>query len=205
MGVRVITLAAAQALTWLLVAAVAVVMALLFRSLRGFYRVVAPAGALMAGGGPPPGAQAPTWNGSALDGTPVVLGGPRARMQLLLFVGEGCPISRKLAPIARDFARREALDLVFMGDDSAEAQERLVASFGLPRGQMVNDDRYGRMIGVDKLPFAALLGTEGAIVAKGLVNSREHLESLLTAHETGFATVQSYLAARSHAGHAHAA
>jgi hypothetical protein len=34
---------------------------------------------------------------------------------------------------------------------------------------------------------------DGAIVAKGLVNSREHLESLIVARDTGFATAQAYM------------
>jgi hypothetical protein len=34
------------------------------------------------------------------------------------------------------------------------------------------------------------------IAAKGLVNSREHLESLIIAKESGFATLQSYLVAQ---------
>ena len=47
---------------------------------------------------------------------------------------------------------------------------------------------------VGKLPFAILLDQEGVIRAKGLVNSREHLESLFEAKERGVASVQEYLA-----------
>jgi methylamine dehydrogenase accessory protein MauD len=49
---------------------------------------------------------------------------------------------------------------------------------------------------VDKLPYAVLLDEAGLISAKGLVNSREHLESLIIAKESGFATLQSYLMAQ---------
>jgi hypothetical protein len=41
-----------------------------------------------------------------------------------------------------------------------------------------------------------LLDNDGLISAKGLVNSREHLESLIIAKESGFATLQSYLMAQ---------
>ena len=44
-----------------------------------------------------------------------------------------------------------------------------------------------------KLPYSVLLGSDGTVRAKGLVNSREHLESLMVAHETGFASIQDYL------------
>ena len=46
---------------------------------------------------------------------------------------------------------------------------------------------------VGKLPYAILLDAAGVIRAKGLVNNREHLESLLIAEETGFGTIQAYL------------
>jgi hypothetical protein len=34
---------------------------------------------------------------------------------------------------------------------------------------------------------------EGTILSKGLVNSREHLESLVVAHEMGVKSVQDYI------------
>ena len=47
-----------------------------------------------------------------------------------------------------------------------------------------------------KLPYAVLISAAGVIVAQGLVNSREHLESLVTAYELGLRSVQEYLAQR---------
>ena len=44
-----------------------------------------------------------------------------------------------------------------------------------------------------KLPHAVLIGEDGTVLSKGLVNSREHLESLVTAHEMGVVSVQDYL------------
>jgi methylamine dehydrogenase accessory protein MauD len=46
---------------------------------------------------------------------------------------------------------------------------------------------------VSKLPFAVLIGADGALKSKGLVNSREHLESLIEAMDTGIATLQEYV------------
>ena len=43
---------------------------------------------------------------------------------------------------------------------------------------------------VARLPFAVLLDEQGVVRAKGLVNSREQLESLFNALETGYASVQ---------------
>ena len=50
-----------------------------------------------------------------------------------------------------------------------------------------------RSFHVDRLPHAVLIGDSGTVLSKGLVNSREHLESLVTAHEMGVVSVQDYL------------
>jgi methylamine dehydrogenase accessory protein MauD len=59
---------------------------------------------------------------------------------------------------------------------------------------------------VSRLPYAVLIDEQGKVRAKGLINSREQLESLFAAKDLGVATVQEYLS-HGHAhphGHAHA-
>ena len=51
-----------------------------------------------------------------------------------------------------------------------------------------------------RLPYAVLLDAEGIVRARGLVNSREHLESLFEARRHGVASVQDYLARRAGSG-----
>jgi hypothetical protein len=46
---------------------------------------------------------------------------------------------------------------------------------------------------VSKLPFALLIGADGSLQSKGLVNTREHLESLVEAMDTGIPTIQAYV------------
>jgi methylamine dehydrogenase accessory protein MauD len=48
---------------------------------------------------------------------------------------------------------------------------------------------------VSRLPFAALLDEAGILRARGLVNSREHLESLFEAKRLGVSSLQEYFAA----------
>lgn len=48
---------------------------------------------------------------------------------------------------------------------------------------------------VGRLPHAVLIDAQGTIRASGLVNSREHIESLFEASELGVASIQEYLAA----------
>jgi methylamine dehydrogenase accessory protein MauD len=49
---------------------------------------------------------------------------------------------------------------------------------------------------IAKLPYAVLVDESGRVRAKGLVNSREQLESLFTARELGVASVQEFLGDR---------
>ena len=51
-----------------------------------------------------------------------------------------------------------------------------------------------RSFRVSKLPYAVLVDAAGKVKAKGLVNSREQVESLFTAGELGVASIQDYLA-----------
>ena len=51
----------------------------------------------------------------------------------------------------------------------------------------------GLLFEVAKLPFAVLLDREGVLRAKGLVNTREHLESLFEAEALGVGSLQQYL------------
>ena len=53
----------------------------------------------------------------------------------------------------------------------------------------------GTLFEVSKLPYAVLIDASGSIRAKGLVNTREHVESLFEADRLGVASLQEYLEA----------
>ena len=65
-----------------------------------------------------------------------------------------------------------------------------------PHLAYINSPQVGMAFQVGKLPYAVLIDEEGVIRAKGLVNSREHLESLVIAKETGYGSIQAYLKAK---------
>ena len=48
---------------------------------------------------------------------------------------------------------------------------------------------------VSRLPYAVLIDAQGVLRARGIVNSREHLESLFEAKRLGFASIQDYFEA----------
>lgn len=193
------TLFCAQGVVWLVALGLCLLVVLMFRRVRTLYRRIAPLGALA-----PTAAATDHLPGTllrSLDGTEVTAGGVRedGRSQLLVFVSGSCPVSRKMVPIINDFARREALSLLYCGDESEEVQKHAVAKLGLSEARFVNDPKLGRILGVDRVPFAVLLDPTGTVQARGLVNNLEHLESLLGVQETGYRSLQGFMTANPNA------
>jgi methylamine dehydrogenase accessory protein MauD len=188
----------ALGLLWAVVVCLSAAVLVLARQVGILHERLAPAGALISGAGPGVGEQSPQLEVHALSGSAITIGRklPSGRTLLMLFVSQTCPICKKLIPIAVDFAKSERLEVLFVGDADGDEQRRLIANFGLDENRFVNGPEIGMAYRVDKLPYAVLLDDGGVIVAKGLVNSREHFESLIVAKETGFASLQSYLKAQ---------
>jgi methylamine dehydrogenase accessory protein MauD len=170
----------------------------LARQVGVLHERVAPMGAMTSDHGPAVGEPAPPISVATLTGGRVEIGGAdaAARSRLLLFVSPSCPVCKKLLPIARSLASAERLEVVLVGDGEAAEQRAMIQEFRLGHLPYVNSARVGIAFQVGKLPYAVLIDAQGIIRAKGLVNSREHLESLIVAEETGFGTIQAYLAAQ---------
>jgi methylamine dehydrogenase accessory protein MauD len=189
----------------LLIAAVAVlfvlVLGLLFavlalaRQIGLLHERIAPVGALAISGGPEVGDPAPRLSVVSLRGATVEIGAP-GPTRLLVFVSSDCPVCKRLIPLAASVARAENLELVFAGDGAPGAQAALVDRYDLGAYDFLNSAQLGMAFQVAKLPFAVLLDEQGRVAAKGLVNTREHLESLVVAKAAGVDSIQTWLARR---------
>ena len=193
-----------QTVLWVVVILQGVAILALARQIGVLHERIAPAGALMSGAGPGVGESSPRIEVHAMGGNAITVGGQLAagRLRLMLFVSAACPICKKLVPIAQSFAKSERLEVLFMGDADAAEQRELIARFGIDERSFVNGPEVGMAFRVDKLPYAVLLDDTGRIASKGLVNSREHFESLVIARESGYASIQSYLSAQADAADA---
>ena len=182
----------------LLIVVLAIMVFGLSRQIGILHERLAPMGALVGNQGPEVGSLAPTLTVETLAHTPIAIGGPDAgaRSRLLFFVSATCPVCKKLLPIAKSFAAGEKLSVVLIGDGELDEQLRMIEDHGLQALPYVISPAVGMAYQVGKLPYAVLIDREGVIRAKGLVNSREHLESLVVAEETGYGTIQAYLKAR---------
>ena len=182
----------------ILIVVLAIMVFGLSRQIGILHERLAPMGALVGNQGPEVGHPAPSLSALTLAGQSIVIGGPvaSARSRLLLFVSATCPVCKKLLPITKSFAAGEKLEVILVGDGELDEQRRMIAEQGLEALPYVISPAVGMAFQVGKLPYAVLIDAEGVIRAKGLVNSREHLESLVIAEETGYGTIQAYLRAR---------
>lgn len=186
-----------QIVLWIVVVVLALTVLALVRQIGVLHERVAPLGALSTKNAVEVGQASPQFDVIDLAGRPLHIGGrsPDARSQLLLFVSPSCPMCKKLLPVARSFARseRRGVALVLMGDGDRPSHEALIAEHRLQDVPFALAPIVGINLGIGKLPQAVLIDAEGVIRSKGIVNSREHLESLLVAQETGYASIQDYL------------
>ncbi|MEM1103423.1 MAG: redoxin family protein [Pseudomonadota bacterium] len=189
-------LIASQIMLWIAMAAMALVMAAMLRQLGVLFERIAPAGALSMNAKLSVGDAAPRFRIPALDGAMVDIGAPRddEKSVLLFFVSADCPICKQLLPAVRAFDRAEKnlANVVFVGSQREGGQAKLAARHNIAPGAFVASDEMGMAYAVAKLPYAVLIAADGAIAAMGLVNNREHLESLIEAKEAGVASIQDY-------------
>ena len=187
-------LIASNIILWCLVVLLALVVFALTRQIGVLNERVAPAGALTPTTGPKVGELTEAVSVDDITGAEVVVGGRSARAMLLLFVSPTCPVCRSLVPTAKSLARHEDLQLVFASDgDTLEKHRAYATDLKLTDYPYILSQAIGLGFGVSKLPFAVLISKDGTLAAKGLVNTREHLESLVESMMTGVATLQEYV------------
>jgi methylamine dehydrogenase accessory protein MauD len=192
------TLAICLILEWIVILGLVGAVLALARQIGILYERVAPMGALMMDSGPKVGETAPIFSLTALSGETVLLGHPTAWSTLLFFVSPTCPVCKKLLPIVHLLrnAERGWLRVVFASDGDLHAHRRFANSAAIDGVPYILSPDLGRRFQIGKLPYAVLIGVDGRIRAKGLVNSREQLESLITASELGVASIQEHIANR---------
>jgi methylamine dehydrogenase accessory protein MauD len=189
-------LAISNIVLWVLVLALAAVVLALVRQLGVLHERIAPAGALMLNRGLVVGEPAPVVEVADLEGAAHHVGGARedGRSTLLLFVSPSCPVCKSLLPAVKSSRKDERawMDVILASDGDTPAQREFVRAQGLEGIPYVVSAALGLAYQVSRLPFAALMDEKGILRARGLVNSREHLESLFEAKRLGVASLQEY-------------
>ena len=184
----------------LAVVALGVVVLSLARQIGVLYERIAPAGALAVNRTVKAGEQAPALSVKTIDEQLLHIGGADKRATLLFFLSPDCPICKQLLKPLKSAAKAEKdwLDVVLASDgDNANEHKAFIEREGLGQFPYVLSEALGKTYGVSKLPYGVLIDDNQQIAALGIINSREHLESLFEAKERGFSDIQSYMASKS--------
>lgn len=181
-------------LLWLAVLVLGLLVWALSRQVGVLFERVAPMGALVTDAGPAVGQPSPIFDLTGLQSEQLVIGGPQAQPTLLFFLAPTCPVCKKLIPILKNVARDEARALrVVLASDGEGDHLQFMREQGLQALPYVLSTELGMSYRVSRLPYAVLIDRQGTVRAKGLVNSREQLDSLLNAHDMDTPTIQKYL------------
>lgn len=183
---------------WLVVIVLALLVLALSRQVGILHERIAPAGALQPTSGPKVGELTTEMSVKTLDDMPLSIGGPNADKlaTFILFISPTCPVCKSLVPTAKSLVQSEQsrMQLMFASDGGDLAQHKSYAEdLQLDEYPYVLSEQLGMSYQVSKLPFAVLIGADGTLKSKGLVNTREHMESLIESMDSGIATVQEYV------------
>jgi methylamine dehydrogenase accessory protein MauD len=185
---------------WGIVIALSFVVFALARQIGVLHDRIAPTGALMLAKGLSVGQAAPNITVEDLDGQTRVFGASETdgRSTLLLFVSPSCPVCKVLLPVIKSSQRSEQgwLNIVLASDGDVDEHKEFRRRNGIGSLPYVLSPALGLAYQASRLPYAVLIDQRGIVLARGLINSREHLESLFEAKRLGVASVQDYLEAR---------
>lgn len=116
----------------------------------------------------------------------------------MVFVSPECPICKKIVPSLKVLARseRRRFEFVLVSDGEERNHREFIEQLGLQEFPYVLSSDLGMTYRIGRLPYAVLLDDRGIVRAKGLVNTMEHLESLVVAYEMGVASIQEYMSSK---------
>ena len=182
-------------LLWGAVIALGLMLWALSRQVGVLFERVAPMGALVTDAGPAVGEPSPAFSLRGIQSEQVEIGGSTELPTLLFFLSPSCPVCKKLIPVLKALQRdeRRQLRVVLASDGEQVDHLGFVREQGLEAMPYLLSTELGMSYRVSRLPYGVLLDVQGKVAAKGLVNSREQLDSLLNAHDMRTPSIQQYL------------
>ncbi|WP_440466474.1 methylamine dehydrogenase accessory protein MauD [Pseudomonas sp. YH-1] len=182
--------------SWLLNLALILAVFALARQVGLLHERIRPVGALSLGKAIKAGEVAPAFTLPSLTGGSVSLGGGNAQGQstLLFFLSETCPVCKTLLPVLKAIRQQERsrLRVVLASDGEPAAHQEFIQAQRLQEFPYLLSREVGLAYQISKLPYGVLIDASGSVVTHGLINTREHLESLFEARDLGFATIQDF-------------
>ena len=152
-----------------------------------------PSGAMTTDPGPELGEVLADWEGTRLDGQRVHFTFPRSRGLFFFYVAPSCSVCDALLPAGKSFFReisKVADTVLVMVHGSQQLQQAYVRKHGLENYRLIQEEDLPESWTVGGAPFGVWLDRNGEVRAKGLLDRREHLESLYHAAASGIPTIQ---------------
>jgi methylamine dehydrogenase accessory protein MauD len=181
---------------WIAIILLGLLLLGLARQVGVLHRRIGPAGALMTSAAAKVGDLVQPFSVQTIEGGRKTVGGlnPSGKSTLIAFVAPDCPVCSRLMPVYKSLVAAEgkSIELVFASDSAVEGHEAYRKRHGIEGLPYILSTELGMRFQIGKLPYAVLLDEAGVIASQGLVNSREHLESLLEAQRSKIASIQDY-------------
>jgi methylamine dehydrogenase accessory protein MauD len=180
---------------WVVVVILSIVILSLAKQIALLHRRLAPMGARIENAGPAIGDRIKPFLGVDIYGSSVRIPSQDGRNVALVFVSSTCPACDSLAPALRSIAKHEKASMkvvlaTFRGDDQVNREYAI--KYGLDGLEFIFSPQLAASFNVLSTPYAVLVDGTGIVRTKGLVNNREHMESLLNAAEGNYESIQAF-------------
>jgi methylamine dehydrogenase accessory protein MauD len=192
-------------ISWIFLLGMTVAVLALARQIGVLHERIKPVGALSLAKVIKAGEAAPQFNLPSLNGGAVLLGGATAvekalqrQSILLFFLSPTCPVCKTLLPVLKSLQAHERswLRVVFASDGVEAEHLEFIKQEALEGFPYLLSMEVGVAYRIGKLPYGVLISADGKVAAHGLINNREHLESLFEAEALGVASLQEYQQAK---------
>jgi methylamine dehydrogenase accessory protein MauD len=187
---------------WIVVVLLSLALAALARQIGVLYRRLPPAGARMGNPGPEVGKALEPFVGMDLYGETLHIPDPRGRGTALIFVSPGCSACEALTPALKAASRQEKkrFKLILVGLSGDEESNRAyVQKQGLSGLPFIVSPAFSPSFEVSATPYVVLVDHAGVVLSKGVVNRREHLDSILNSTTVGYHSIEAMVAAKQEA------
>jgi hypothetical protein len=151
------------------------------RQLRLGRQALAPVTGLVPAGPPFPAERAPIISVPSLAGETLTIGGISRdpRFLLLIFIEAYSSLCETIVKEAGELCARLDVRLLLLGDGQSEDYADLLVRHRVPSSAFILNAALGEEFLIGALPSAALINPQGEMVARGTVQRREQLETLL--------------------------
>ncbi len=183
---------------WVLVLFLSVAVLTLARQIGLIHQRIKGTGAMTTAEGPEIGATVEAVTAETIDGKFFTIAPTTGKYTMVTVISPVCEACLDLVPALRTLARvhRGSLDVVIVsiaGD--VQLNQEFITSNKLHGVPYVLSPQVAKEYKVASPPFTILFDETGIVRAKGVANHLEHLESLITAADTGHATFERFKAA----------